>query len=101
MALKLAWALCQQASGAQKVSPRMRDFLVQAVGLAALGTVADVVPLVDENRVLVHHGLESLARCPTLGLATLMKIAKIEPKQRRRQGPPGQRGHRLSRWPRG
>ena len=58
----------------------MRDFLVQAVGLAALGTVADVVPLVDENRVLVHHGLESLARCPTLGLATLMKIAKIEPK---------------------
>ena len=80
MAFKLAWALCQQASGAQKVSPRMRDFLVQAVGLAALGTVADVVPLVDENRVLVHHGLESLARCPTLGLATLMKIAKVEPK---------------------
>jgi single-stranded-DNA-specific exonuclease len=80
VALKVAWALCQQSSGAQKVSPRMRDFLVQAVGLAALGTVADVVPLVDENRVLVHHGLESLARCPTLGLATLMKIAKIEPK---------------------
>jgi single-stranded-DNA-specific exonuclease len=80
VALKVAWALCQQASGAQKVSPRMREFLVQAVGLAALGTVADVVPLVDENRVLVHHGLESLARCPTLGLATLMKIAKIEPK---------------------
>jgi len=80
VAFKLAWALCQQANGAQKVSPRMRDFLVQAVGLAALGTVADVVPLVDENRVLVHHGLESLARCPTLGVATLMKIAKIEPK---------------------
>ena len=58
----------------------MRDFLVQAVGLAALGTVADVVPLVDENRVLVHHGLASLAQCPTLGLATLMKLAKIEPK---------------------
>ncbi len=80
VAFKLAWALCQQASGAQKVSPRMRDFLVQAVGLAALGTVADVVPLVDENRVLVHHGLASLAQCPTLGLATLMKLAKIEPK---------------------
>ena len=39
----------------------MRDFLLQAVGLAALGTVADVVPLVDENRVLVRHGLESLS----------------------------------------
>ena len=80
VALKLAWALCQQASGARKVSPPMRDFLVQAVGLAAVGTVADVVPLVDENRVLVHYGLESLARCPTLGLATLMKIAKVQPK---------------------
>ena len=92
MAFKLAWALCQQASGAQKVSPRMRDFLVQAVGLAALGTVADVVPLVDENRVLVHHGLESLAACPTLGVATLMHVAKVEAKTaRRRKTAAGQR----------
>ena len=81
VAFKLAWALCQAASGAQKVSPRMRDFLLQAVGLAALGTVADVVPLVDENRVLVHHGLESLAKCPTLGLATLMRVAKVAAKR--------------------
>ncbi len=80
VAFKLAWALCQQQSGAQKVSPRMRDFLLQAVGLAALGTVADVVPLVDENRVLVHHGLESLAKCPTLGVATLMRVAGVEAK---------------------
>ena len=78
VAFKLAWAVCQLASGAQKVSPRMQDFLVQAVGLAAMGTIADVVPLVDENRVLVHHGLESLARCPTLGVATLMRVAKVE-----------------------
>ncbi len=55
----------------------MKDFLVQAVGLAALGTVADVVPLVDENRVLVRHGLESLANAPTLGTATLMAVAKV------------------------
>jgi single-stranded-DNA-specific exonuclease len=80
VAFKLAWAVCQQASGAQKVSPRLKDFLVQAVGLAALGTVADVVPLVDENRVLVYHGLESLARCPTLGLATLCQVAKVVPR---------------------
>ena len=65
VAMKLAWAICQQASGAKRVAPRMKDFLVQAVGLAALGTVADVVPLVDENRVLVRHGLESLAAAPT------------------------------------
>ena len=59
----------------------MKDFLVQAVGLAALGTVADVVPLVDENRVLVRHGLESLAAAPTPGLATLMAVAKVAPRK--------------------
>ncbi len=81
VAMKLAWAICQQAAGATRVAPRMKDFLVQAVGLAALGTVADVVPLVDENRVLVRHGLESLANSPTLGLATLMSIAKVTPRR--------------------
>jgi single-stranded-DNA-specific exonuclease len=59
----------------------MKDFLVQAVGLAALGTVADVVPLVDENRVLVRHGLESLANAPTLGIATLMEVAEVVPRK--------------------
>jgi single-stranded-DNA-specific exonuclease len=82
VAMKLAWALCQQAAGAKRVAPRMKDFLVQAVGLAALGTVADVVPLVDENRVLVRHGLESLANAPTLGMATLMGIAKVVAQKR-------------------
>ena len=81
VALKLAWALCQQASGASKVAPAMRDFLVQAVGLAALGTVADVVPLVDENRVLVRHGLASLKQQASLGVAALLKVAGLDDKR--------------------
>ncbi len=80
VAFKLAWALCQQASQAKRVSPRLKDFLVQAVGLAAVGTVADVVPLVDENRILVRHGLDKLKQCPPLGMAALMKVAGLDSK---------------------
>lgn len=60
VALKVAWALCQLLSESKKVSPRMREFLLEAVTLAALGTVADVVPLVGENRALVRQGLQAL-----------------------------------------
>src|SRR6185437_10629586 len=80
VAFKLAWALCQQASGAKKVGEAMKNFLLSAIGLAALGTVADVVPLVDENRVLVQHGLASLKERPGLGLAALMKLAELDQK---------------------
>jgi single-stranded-DNA-specific exonuclease len=82
VALKLAWALCQQASGAKRVSEPMRNFLLEAVGLAALGTIADVVPLVDENRVLVTHGLLSLKeRCST-GLTALFEVTGLDKQSR-------------------
>jgi single-stranded-DNA-specific exonuclease len=81
VAMKLAWALCQQASGAKRVKPQMREFLLQAVGLAALGTVADVVPLLDENRVLVHYGLASLTAQPTPGITALLRVAQLERKR--------------------
>ncbi|MCL2346898.1 MAG: single-stranded-DNA-specific exonuclease RecJ [Planctomycetaceae bacterium] len=104
VALKVAWALCQlateekqkiatdtnsvdrtaeqkpisQQSGV-KVSAEMRSFLMQAVGLAALGTVADVMPLIDENRALVRFALErSLRENAPPGLVELMKTAKID-----------------------
>jgi len=74
VAFKLAWALCCRASDSKKVSQRMRSFLLSAIGLAALGTVADVVPLVDENRIIVHHGLISLCERPVLGLKALIAV---------------------------
>jgi single-stranded-DNA-specific exonuclease len=80
VAFKLAWALCQRASQSKKVAPRMRHFLLQAVGLVSLGTVADVVPLVDENRVLVRHGLVSLRERPSLGIAALAGLAGLDPR---------------------
>ena len=80
VAFKLAWALCQRASQSKKVGQRMKDFLVAAVGLVAVGTVADVVPLLDENRILVRHGLASLKHQPLVGMATLMRITGLDKK---------------------
>lgn len=80
VAFKLAWATCQRASQAKKVSEPMRNYLLTAVGLAAIGTVADVVPLIDENRILVRHGLISLRERPTAGLAALLKVTKLDAK---------------------
>ena len=62
--------------------------LLQALGvpnlerhldLVALATVADVVPLVDENRYLVTAGLRRLARTSRPGLRALMRTARVDP----------------------
>lgn len=45
--------------------------------LVALGTIADLVPLVHENRVLATHGLKALACTQRPGLKALMTVAKI------------------------
>ena len=80
VAFKLAWALCQLMGDGKKASPHMREFLKSAVGLTAIGTVADVVPLVDENRVIVRYGLHSLRENPSLGLKALIKISELDKK---------------------
>lgn len=45
--------------------------------LVAVGTIADVAPLLGENRTLVKYGLSVLKNTPRLGLQSLMKIASI------------------------
>ncbi len=47
--------------------------------LVALATIADVVPLVDENRSLAIAGLRSLARTQKPGLRALMRSARVDP----------------------
>lgn len=48
------------------------------VDFAAVGTLADMVPLEGENRVLAKHGLEKLRRNPSLGLNAMMELAAID-----------------------
>ena len=65
VALKVVQALCSRA-GRQKWLPAF-------VKIAAIGTLADVVPLVGENRVIARFGLASLSTGPhTVGLRALL-----------------------------
>jgi single-stranded-DNA-specific exonuclease len=77
VAFKLAWALAMKVSGGEKVTPSLREFLLDAVALATLGLVADVVPLHDENRILVRAGLNRLREQPPPGLRALIESAGL------------------------
>src|SRR5579862_945700 len=54
-------------------------FLERHLDVVALATVADVVPLVDENRALVLTGLRRLAQTQKPGLRALMRVAGVDP----------------------
>ncbi|MBI4229909.1 MAG: single-stranded-DNA-specific exonuclease RecJ [Planctomycetes bacterium] len=76
LAFKLAWGIAQGLSDGARVRDDLREFLMEAVGLATLATVADVVPLVGENRVIVHHGLPVLERSRKPGFAALREVCR-------------------------
>ena len=52
---------------------------VEDLDLVALATIADVVPLLGENRTLVRRGLHALAGTAKLGLRALMAVARVDP----------------------
>src|SRR5881628_1364243 len=54
-------------------------FLERHLDVVALATVADVVPLVDENRALALLGLRRLAQTQKPGLRALMRVAHVDP----------------------
>src|SRR3954471_12246849 len=56
---------------------KLRDHL----DLVALGTVADLVPLIGENRILARHGLRILQETQRPGIRSLMEVAGVKPLQ--------------------
>ena len=72
---KLVWELCRRFTRAKKLSKEFRDFMCESLALAALGTIADGVPLRGENRILAKFGLEKLKESRRPGLRKLVDAA--------------------------
>jgi single-stranded-DNA-specific exonuclease len=80
VAHKLAIALCDAAGkGAVETVGGRRHPCDRDLDLVALATVADMVPLVGENRRLVREGLRLLRDGPRVGLRALMAVASVDP----------------------
>ena len=83
VAFKVLWALCQKFSKSQKLSKELQAFLLESLALVALGTISDVVPLLDENRVLAKFGLRALEKTTRPGLRRLVDDALAGREERR------------------
>ena len=73
IAWKLCWATAIEICGGETISDRLREFLLDALSLVAIGTIADCMPMQDENRILVSHGLRALERTDNPGLRALLR----------------------------
>jgi len=83
VAFKLGWAIANEfnltPSGSQrgKLEPRLREFMINATSLAAMGTIADIVDLRGENRILASYGLQALPECGLCGIHALIESAGL------------------------
>lgn len=68
LAFKLAWALLGSYEAAEEY-----------LDLVALGTIADIAPVLGDNRTLLKNGLKMLARSKRPGIRALMEVARISP----------------------
>lgn len=57
---------------------RIRALTESFLKMVAIATVADVVPLTGENRIIVHHGLNGLNRVRNAGLRALLQVAGFQ-----------------------
>ncbi len=75
VAFKLATAIISRAKLDQSIKDKIERRLLD---LVAIGTIADCVSLLDENRILAKYGLEELNNTKNIGLQALIKAASIQ-----------------------
>jgi single-stranded-DNA-specific exonuclease len=73
VAFKLAWAMANQFTSGARLQPQIREFMLSATSLAAMGTIADIVDLRGENRVLTSFGLKAIPESKLSGIQALLE----------------------------
>lgn len=59
------------------LNANLNKIVLDTIEYVALGTVADVAPMIDENRVLVHKGCQTLSNSKKIGIQELLKVAGV------------------------
>src|SRR5690606_23057720 len=77
VAFKLAWQVAREHCGSERLPADLRDLLVDLLSLVALGTVADIVPLIGDNRTITVFGLRQIKRTRFVGLNALIDAAAL------------------------
>lgn len=78
VAFKLAWRILTLANGGPRLPEGQRELLLDLLGLCSLGVIADVVPLVGENRVIARFGLRRLRSSRIEGLRALIAASGLD-----------------------
>lgn len=73
----VSWRLCWDL--ANQLSPKPKHLLLERLELAAIATIADMVPLLGANRYIVKEGLKILSRTKRIGINALMRASSITP----------------------
>ena len=81
VALKIAWAFAQEFCGEERVTFEYKEFLLDATAFAALGLIADIVPLTGENRIITSFGLKHLSHARNVGLHALIEVSGLSEKK--------------------
>ena len=80
IALKLITAVESEVRGVDTAAAAVSENVASYTDCAALGTVADVVPLISENRIIVSEGLKRINRTDRAGLIKLIEAAGMKEK---------------------
>jgi single-stranded-DNA-specific exonuclease len=77
VAYKLAWRLATMHCASPRVTETLRELLLELLAFAALGSIADVMPLTGENRVIARFGLLRIKHSSIPGLRALVEASGL------------------------